>query len=833
MTQEEIIADLDGINFTWDVPPENLQTLSGEDEDMQAHNSSVAPASASAIRSRRSTSHNPFVMDDEEDSELSIIDPFGSINSQPYDCEEKSEASQTQAQNIFAVVYDGRECEKSEPLTEGMNHPKALPRPPKSQPTYANDVMEKQYPEEHVEKQNDNTMKHRMSFILDDTKRAHEKETSKQSFSPSFLSNRPHQQEKRTSKEVAIDHNEKYFNKSKTVTRTSAVPLLKNATAVLTVGRTSSKSHVGTKCGSRNHGPKVFGKNYKYIKSHISHVRNNPSEEFRNGEDDEISNMSHKYKINSRFKVKERNDVTSPLRDEAGSTSYQREDDYYKKFLTLQQELKSSFRKISKLQQINKLALKRKDEMQREALAAYKKISDLEISENTNLSHNRELSAEIRNAKQRIGEAEMEASHAIGRTNKLERDLKNAADKRNRYYEELVTAEENINNLERNMREIKAESRSSEENANKLQQELAGKENEILRYENRNKELMELMEKNEGELAETLTRFDIVVKEKTKYEGQIEELTKANSCLKEDLQRLQTKYEISQRTVEQCTTRIKEQKEKFDSMIVSRLNIEKELREVHDELSKERVEKHSYSTQCTDLLTKLSEAKNSINQYKQETDLLQKENRGLKDRVLYLDLYKQMMGNKTKNSRLSKQNNNVNLSNKLLREDSAESLQSSESPTASTSNNINIFTQRLAKLQQDQDVLHKLAGEGNRSRNSSRNEGSLSLYGDSQLKNEETSQLSTKNEIDSDIFSIDGQESAFTSRSLSCDKDKDLLYDVEMKHDGDFPFELRKNLNRATIFPSFAASFQQEEHKETRFSDLIQANNKDIANALL
>lgn len=827
MTQEEIIADLDGINFTWDVPPEKRQTLSGEDESMQAHNSSVAPASASPTRSRRSTSHNPFVMDDEEDSELSIIDPFGSINSQPYDCEEKSEASQTQVQNIFAVVYDGRERERREPFTEGMSHPKALPRPPKSQPKYADDVMEKRYPEEHVQRQNDNTMKHRMSFILDDTKRAHEKETSKQPFSPSFLSNRAHQQEKRTSKEVALDHNEKYFNESKTLTRTSAVPLLKNATAVLTVGRTSSKSHVGTKYGTGNHGPKVFGKNYKYIKSHISHVRNNPSEEFRNGEDDEveISNMLHKYKTNSRFEVKERNDVTSPL--------YQKEDDYYKKFLTLQQELKSSFGKISKLQQINKLALERKDELQREALAAYKKISDLEISENTNLSHNRELSAEIRNAKQRIGEAEMEASHAIGRTNKLERDLKNVADKRKRYYEELVTAEEKINNLERNMREIKAESRSSEENANKLQQELAGKENELLTYENRNKELIGLMEKNEGEHAETLTRFDIVVKEKTKYEGQIEELTRANSCLKEDLQRLQAKYEISQRTVEQCTTRIKEQKEKFDSMIVSRLNIEKELREVHDELSKERVEKHSYSTQCTDLLTKLSETKNSINQYKQETDLLQKENRGLKDRVLYLDLYKQMMGNKTKNSRLSKQNNNIHLSNTILREDSGESLQSSESQTDSTSNNINVFTQRLAKLQQDQDVLHKQAGEGNRSRNSSRNEGSLSLYGDSQFKNEETSQLSTKNEIDSDIFSIDGQESAFTSRSLSCDKDKDLLYDVEIKHDGDFPFELRKNLNRATIFPSFAASFQQEEHKETRFSDLIQANNKDIANALL
>lgn len=134
---------------------------------------------------------------------------------------------------------------------------------------------------------------------------------------------------------------------------------------------------------------------------------------------------------------------------------------------------------------------------------------------------------------------------------------------------------------------------------------------------------------------------------KAKCEGQVEELTKSTSSFKEELTKLRHVNNVSERSLETCNQRITEQKEKFESMIASRVLIENELSEMHKDLSKQKVEKQSLSAELTRLLDSFKESEVLTEKYRTQCEDLEKENSTLKEKVLYFELYKKVLDTKS------------------------------------------------------------------------------------------------------------------------------------------------------------------------------------------
>ena len=235
----------------------------------------------------------------------------------------------------------------------------------------------------------------------------------------------------------------------------------------------------------------------------------------------------------------------------------------------------------------------------------------------------------------------------LGCSSKLERDLIDTDIKRQRFWEELCVAEKKINELEMNLREAQNNFRTEVESKHQFLEKTNNIRLELKTSNEEKKTLKEELEIKQKENKTLMGNFEIVAREKEKCNGQIEELTKSNVMLKDELSKLQSRYHISQRTVEQCNSRLKDQKDRFDAFIASRLNIENELQEIHKDCGKQRIEKESFAAECNKLIETLNESRDSMEKCQEKCESLKNENKQLKDKVLYLDLYKSMIENKT------------------------------------------------------------------------------------------------------------------------------------------------------------------------------------------
>lgn len=148
----------------------------------------------------------------------------------------------------------------------------------------------------------------------------------------------------------------------------------------------SKSRHRNSSVSNGCKGPKIFGNNFKYMKGYLK-ANSLP-----------LSEIEKENKSTSETPSSASNDVTT---SEIMSK--------------LQQELKSSRRKIQNLKDMSSSAIRRKDELKEEVLAAHREITDLKIALQTSCDKQHEYEIEMRIAKSRVGEAEREAAIAIGK----------------------------------------------------------------------------------------------------------------------------------------------------------------------------------------------------------------------------------------------------------------------------------------------------------------------------------------------------------------------------------------------------------------------------------
>ena len=180
----------------------------------------------------------------------------------------------------------------------------------------------------------------------------------------------------------------------------------------------NDREFIGTTYGSSERLTRVFGSNYKYMKSFIKQKRNSLTNltDITKEEEVETRHKNSPFKRQNSYEIVERHGTPEFPQQHFSTVAANIDKDmsFEEKFSNMNQDYKSVYRQLRKLKEVNELALKRKDELQREVLQALKRVSELEVANNHSTSQYRELNVELRVAKERVAEAEREAASAIG-----------------------------------------------------------------------------------------------------------------------------------------------------------------------------------------------------------------------------------------------------------------------------------------------------------------------------------------------------------------------------------------------------------------------------------
>lgn len=180
----------------------------------------------------------------------------------------------------------------------------------------------------------------------------------------------------------------------------------------------NDREFIGTTYGSSERLTRVFGSNYKYMKSFIKQKRNSLTNlaDITKEEEVETRHKNSPFKRQNSYEIVERHGTPEFPQQHFNTVAENVDKDmsFEEKISNMSQDYKSVYRQLRKLKEVNELALKRKDELQREVLQALKRVSELEVANNHSTLQYRELNVELRVAKERVAEAEREAANAIG-----------------------------------------------------------------------------------------------------------------------------------------------------------------------------------------------------------------------------------------------------------------------------------------------------------------------------------------------------------------------------------------------------------------------------------
>lgn len=313
----------------------------------------------------------------------------------------------------------------------------------------------------------------------------------------------------------------------------------------------------------------------------------------------------------------------------------------------LQQEVKSCRRKIERLREMNMTCVRRKEELQEEVLSAHKEITDLKIALQTSCDKQHEFEIEMRIAKARVDEAEREAAIAIGNTNKLERELEEMNQKQQSNTEKLTTSEHKMSTLNAELSNSKERCREEVQAKHEYQQIAETRNYELKTCVKEIESVKTKVKEMEDERTSMLQNLDHALQEKARCEGKIEELMKSNHSMKEDYMKIQQLHEICKQNVEIGHKRVEEQKLKFEAMVASRVNIETEIKEMHEELDRQKNEKDRLASENHRLLERLNEREATTESMKKENEQMKNESSNMRDKILYLELYKKVIDTKT------------------------------------------------------------------------------------------------------------------------------------------------------------------------------------------
>ena len=159
---------------------------------------------------------------------------------------------------------------------------------------------------------------------------------------------------------------------------------------------------------------------------------------------------------------------------------------------------------------------------------------------------------------------------------------------------------------------------------------------------NDNKNLSNKLNIREKEMSILERRFERETILKEQLESKSAELSDQNRELGKDLKRLESKNELAERTIDQYSTKLAAEKEKNEVATTLRTNAERELRETKQAFNKERTQKELLNTECQLAIEKYRDLKRNHMKTAKQNELLRRDNRDLKDRVLYLELYQKI-----------------------------------------------------------------------------------------------------------------------------------------------------------------------------------------------
>ena len=192
------------------------------------------------------------------------------------------------------------------------------------------------------------------------------------------------------------------------------------------------------------------------------------------------------------------------------------------------------------------------------------------------------------------------------------------------------------------MKDLELESKEEHHCKNQLQQRLCENEASLKLMSNDNKNLSNKLDIKEKEISILERRFERETILKEQLESKSAELSNQNRELGKDLKRLESKNELAERTIDQYSTKLAAEKEKNEVATTLRTNAERELRETKQAFNKERTQKELLNTECQVAIEKYRDLKRNHMKTAKQNELLRRDNRDLKDRVLYLELYQKI-----------------------------------------------------------------------------------------------------------------------------------------------------------------------------------------------
>ena len=238
--------------------------------------------------------------------------------------------------------------------------------------------------------------------------------------------------------------------------------------------------------------------------------------------------------------------------------------------------------------------------------------------------------------------------HFSGCQSKLQRELIETENKKQKYFEGLNHAERRISKLEELMKDLELESKQESQIKSDLEKRLYESEANLKMVSSDNTNLVNKLSIKEKEYSIIEKRLEREIAEKEQIESRSTELVKENHHLSKELNRLESKYEMAERTIGQYSTKLSAEKEKYQLASTLKTESERELRDTKQTLMKERAQKELLNTECQVAIEKYRNLKRNYEKTAKQNELLRRENRDLKDRVLYFELYQKISDKKAK-----------------------------------------------------------------------------------------------------------------------------------------------------------------------------------------
>ena len=200
------------------------------------------------------------------------------------------------------------------------------------------------------------------------------------------------------------------------------------------------------------------------------------------------------------------------------------------------------------------------------------------------------------------------------------------------------------------MRDLEVEFKEESKAKNELQNRVCESEAALRVATNENLNLQSRMDIKDKETSIISQKLEREMLEREQLEAKSQALSEQNNSMKNELKRLEAKNESMQRSVDQYTTKFSAEKDKYELASTMKTNVESELRETRQQMIKEKAQKELLNTECKVTIEKYRELKKSNEKTVKQNDALRRENRDLKDRVVYFELYQKINDKKTNKS---------------------------------------------------------------------------------------------------------------------------------------------------------------------------------------